>query len=124
MSTGFGRRASQDLARVGLTLAPRRGSGRRVLALSLLAIAAFAAGVGAGELVHEQTPAIVVRAPAAPPAELVQLRVQFEQARMGARVSDARSHELERQIDTLNQKLTESQDELSFFRKAREGKKH
>jgi hypothetical protein len=123
MSTGFGRRASQDLARVGLTLAPRRGSGPRVLALSLLAIAAFAAGVGAGELLHEQAPALVVRVPAGPSAELVQLRLQLEQARMGARVSDARSHELEHQIDTLNQKLTESQDELSFFRKAREGKK-
>ena len=32
--------------------------------------------------------------------------------------------ELEKQIDALNQKLTESQDELTFFRKAREGKKH
>ena len=31
---------------------------------------------------------------------------------------------LENQIDDLNQKLTEAQDELSFFRKAREGKKH
>jgi hypothetical protein len=43
---------------------------------------------------------------------------------MGLRLADARSHELERQIDALNQKLTESQDELTFFRKAREGKKH
>ena len=123
MSTAFGRRASQDLARVGLTLAPQRGSGRRVLGLSLLAIAAFAAGVGVRELLHEQAPPVVVRAPAGPSAELVQLRVQLEQARMSSRISDARSHELERQIDALNQKLTESQDELSFFRKAREGRK-
>jgi flagellar biosynthesis chaperone FliJ len=42
---------------------------------------------------------------------------------MGSRLSEARSHELERQIDTLNQRLTESQDELAFFRKAREGKR-
>ena len=41
---------------------------------------------------------------------------------MGLRVADARSQELERQIDALNQKLTESQDELTFFRKAREGR--
>jgi hypothetical protein len=40
------------------------------------------------------------------------------------RVADARGEELEKQIDALNQKLTESQDELTFFRKAREGKKH
>ena len=62
--------------------------------------------------------------PAAPTAELVQLRQQAEQARMGLRIADARSQELEKQIDALNQKLTESQDELTFFRKAREGKKH
>ena len=43
---------------------------------------------------------------------------------MGLRIADARSQELEKQIDELNQKLTESQDELTFFRKAREGKKH
>jgi hypothetical protein len=54
----------------------------------------------------------------------MQLRQQLEQARMGLRVADARSQELEKQIDALNQKLTESQDELTFFRKAREGKKH
>ena len=43
---------------------------------------------------------------------------------MGLRVADARSQELERQIDALNHKLTEAQDELTFFRKAREGRKH
>ena len=43
---------------------------------------------------------------------------------MGLRIADARSQELEKQIDELNQKLNESQDELTFFRKAREGKKH
>ena len=85
---------------------------------------AFAAGLGTGELLRERAPAVVVRAPAAPSAELVQLRQQLEQARMGLRVADARSQELEKQIDALNQKLTESQDELTFFRKAREGKKH
>ena len=76
------------------------------------------------ELVREHAPPIVVRAPAVPTAELVQLRQQLEQARMGLRVADARSDGLEKQIDALNQKLTESQDELTFFRKAREGKKH
>ena len=34
------------------------------------------------------------------------------------------AQELEKQIDALNQKLTESQDELTFFRKAREGREH
>jgi hypothetical protein len=124
VSTGFGQWATRDLTRIGLTLAPRRRSGRRAVATALLVVAAFAAGLGAGELLREQAPAAVVRAPLAPSPELLQLHQQLEQARMGLRVAAARSDELEKQIDALNQKLTEAQDELSFFRKAREGKKH
>ena len=124
VSIGFGHPATRDLTRVGLTLAPRRRSGRGALVAMALVAAAFAAGFATGELLRERAPEVVVRAPAAPTAELVQLRQQLEQARMGLRVADARSQELEKQIDALNQKLTESQDELSFFRKAREGKKH
>jgi uncharacterized protein HemX len=124
VTTGFGHKATRDLTRVGLTLAPRRRSGRRAAAVALLVVAGFAAGVGAGELLREQAAPVVVRAPAAPNPELAQLRQQLEQARMALRVADARSRELEKQIDGLNQKLTESQDELTFFRNAREGKKH
>ena len=124
VSIGFGQPATRDLTRVGLTLAPRRRSGRGALVAIVLVAAAFASGLATGELLRESAPAVVVRAPAAPTAELVQLRQQLEQARMGLRIADARSQELEKQIDALNQKLTESQDELSFFRKAREGKKH
>jgi len=124
IASGFGHQATRDLTRVGLTLAPRRRSGRGALVAVVLAATAFGAGIATGELLYERAPAAVVRAPAAPTAELVQLRQQLEQARMGLRVADARSEELEKQIDGLNQKLTESQDELTFFRKAREGKKH
>ena len=124
VSIGFGHPATRDLTRVGLTLAPRRRSGRGVMVAIVLAAASFAAGLATAELVRERMPEVVVRAPAAPTAELVQLRQQLEQARMGLRIADARSQELEKQIDALNQKLTESQDELTFFRKAREGKKH
>ena len=124
VSIGFGHQATRDLTRVGLTLAPRRRSGRGVMVTIVLAAASFAAGLATTELVRERAPEVVVRAPAAPTVELVQLRQQLEQARMGLRIADARSQELEKQIDALNQKLTESQDELTFFRKAREGKKH
>ena len=124
VSIGFGHKATRDLTRVALMLAPRRRSGRGALVAIVLVAAAFASGLATGELLRESAPAVVVRAPAAPTAELVQLRQQLEQARMGLRVADARSQELEKQIDALNQKLTESQDELTFFRKAREGKKH
>ena len=124
MSIGFAHGATRDLTRVGLTLAPRRRSGRGALAATVLVFTAFAAGLGTGEFLRERPAAVVVRTPAVPSAELAQLRLQLEQARMGLRVADARSQELEKQIDALNQKLTESQDELTFFRKAREGKKH
>ncbi|HSC63806.1 MAG TPA: hypothetical protein VLD35_09245 [Caldimonas sp.] len=124
MPIGFAPQATRNLTRVGLTLAPRRRSGQGVLVATVLVAAAFAAGVGGAELLVERAPAVVVRAPAAPSAELTQLRQQLEQARMALRVADARGVELEKQIDALNQKLTESQDELTFFRKAREGKKH
>ena len=124
VSIGFGHQATRDLTRVGLTLAPRRRSGRGVFVATLLVAAAFAAGLATGEVLREPAPAVVAHVPAAPTAELVQLRQQVEQARMGLRIADARSQELEKQIDALNQKLTESQDELTFFRKAREGKKH
>ena len=39
------------------------------------------------------------------------------------RVSEARGLELERQIDALNQRLRECQDDLAFLRKAHNGKR-
>jgi septal ring factor EnvC (AmiA/AmiB activator) len=126
---GFGRSASNDLARVGLTLArpPRRG--RWIVLAALLVVGAFAGGAALGELLREQllpvaTRAVVAAPTAAASGELQQLRQQLEQATMELRVAQARGQELERQIDALNQKLTESADQLTFFRKAREGRRH
>ena len=95
MAIGFGHQATRDLTRVGLTLAPRRRSGRGAAIAIVLAAASFAAGLATAELVRERAPEVVVRGPAAPTAELVQLRQQLEQARMGLRIADARSQELE-----------------------------
>ena len=124
MANGLARTATHDLTRIGLTLAPPPRRLRRFFAIVLLIGVAFAAGFGVHELLREPPPPIVVRTPAAPTAELVQVRQQLEQARLGLRVAEARGQELERQVDALNQKLNESQDELTFFRKAREGRKH
>jgi chromosome segregation ATPase len=55
-------------------------------------------------------------------AEIQPLKQQLDQARLALRLSSARSQELERQVDALNQRLRESTEELTFFRKAREGK--
>jgi hypothetical protein len=124
MPTGFGRTATRDLTHIGLTLAPRSRRGRWLMIVAALVVAALAAGLGAGELLRENAPPIVVRAPAPPSPELAQLRQQLEQSKAALRIAEARGQELERQVDSLNQKLTESQDELTFFRKARESRKH
>lgn len=50
------------------------------------------------------------------------LQKTLEQSRLEGRMAAAQSHELERQIDSLNRKLREQQDELAFFRKAGQGK--
>jgi chromosome segregation ATPase len=55
--------------------------------------------------------------------DLQQLQQAQEQARLQLRVAEARSQELEHQIDSLNQRLRESQEELTFFRKSRETKR-
>ena len=121
MSIGFGRGATRKLTHVGLTLAPVRRRGRWLVVPALVA-AALTAGVAIGHVLRDAPAPVVVQRPASPPAELAALRQQLEEARMALRVADARSQELERQIDALNQKLTESQDQLTFFKKAREGR--
>jgi len=118
------RSVHRDLTRVGLTLAPQRRAGRGLGLAALFVAAAFAAGVGASELLREPVKAPITAAAAAPSAEVVQLRQRLEQASLALRVADARSAALEHQIDALNQKLTQSEDELTFFRKARESRKH
>ncbi|MGZ5893492.1 MAG: hypothetical protein ACXWJ7_12845 [Caldimonas sp.] len=121
MSIGFRRSATQDLSRVGLTVAPEPRRGRWLFAV-LLALAMLAAGVAIGVVVRDRAVVAVVAPPAGAASEVQALRQELEQARLALRLSEARSHELERQIDALNQRLTASQDELTFFRKAREGK--
>lgn len=55
--------------------------------------------------------------------QVQQLQSELEQSLLRLRVSAARSQELERQIDALNRSLRESQEELTFFRRARDGKR-
>lgn len=53
---------------------------------------------------------------------LAQAAAQLAQARMSLKLSEARSRELEREIDTLHQRLNEVQESLVFFRKAQDQK--
>ena len=52
-----------------------------------------------------------------------QQQQMLDQARMALAMAQARGLELERQVDTLNQRLRETQEALAFFRKTRDGKR-
>ena len=121
MSIGFGRTSTQRLSHAGLVVAPQRRASRWWLRAAAVAVV-LSAGVAGGYLWRESA-ILPVEAPAATPAEVRALREQVEQGRLALRLSEARSRELERQIDTLNQQLAETQEQLTFFRKAREGKR-
>lgn len=121
MTIGFARTASQRLSHVGLVVAPRRRAGRRWIGAAAAAIV-LAAGIGAGWAWRESA-IVPTPAPAATAAEVRSLRDQAEQGRLALRLSQARSRELEHQIDSLNQQLAESQEQLAFFRKSRESRR-
>jgi hypothetical protein len=122
MSFGLGQTATRDLTHVGITLARQRRRGRWLLGPLLVGLA-LALGAAIGYLLHERAAPLVIAAPVAPAPELAPLRRELAEARMALQLSEARSHELERQIDALNQKLAESQEQLTFVRKAREGRR-
>ena len=119
MTTGFRRTASQRLSHTGLVVAPRR-AGRGWQVGAALALALASGGVG-GWLWREGRIAAVQAPPAtASPAEVRAQVDRIEQGSLALRLSQARGRELERQIEVLNQQLAESQEQLAFFRKARE----
>jgi hypothetical protein len=119
-AAGYRHSATRNLTHVGLAVMPERRRGRWLVA-PVLVVVALAAGAGIGWALRDRVPP-PVRPAVVGATELPALRQQLEQARLAARLSEGRSQELERQIDGLNQRLTASQDELTFFRKAREGK--
>jgi hypothetical protein len=122
MPFGLGRTPSRELTHAGITLARQRRRGRWLLAPLLLGLA-LALGAAIGYVLHEHAAPVVVARLAAPDPELAPLRRQLDEARLALQLSEARSHELERQIDVLTQQLAESLEQLTFVRKAREGKR-
>ena len=119
---GFGRIATRSLTQVSLELMPRRGA-RRWLLRSVLIVGALGAGAAVGVVGRDQAMA-ALQAPQvdATAAQIRPLREEIDQSRSALRLATARSQELERQVDTLNQRLREATEELTFFRKARESR--
>ena len=119
MANPSARATPNPLTRIRLVLSP--GAARRGrVGWAAVVVVALLAGAAAGHFVQ------IDAARPAPPdsgAALQQLKTlqhALEQTRLQLRAADARSHELERQIDSFNQRLRESQDELAFFRNARD----
>ena len=112
------RATPNPLTRIRLVLSP--GAARRGwVGWGAVVAAALLAGAAAGRFFWSDGPAAL---PDPGPAlqQLKTLQHALEQSRLQLRASDARSHELERQIDAFNQRLRECQEELTFFRNARE----
>ncbi len=112
--------AHADLARSRLVLSPG-GARRGWIVWCALILAALLAGAAGSHLYWSERFGQVQQQAAALDA-LRQLTQGLEQARLSLRVSDARSQELERQIDALHQQLHTCQEEVTFFRKVRDGK--
>ena len=115
------RAAPNSLARIRVVLAPGRARwGRAVWAA--LVVAALLGGAAASHVYWRERLVPLQRQPAAL-TDLQPLQHGLEQARLQLRMSDARARELERQVAALNQRLRESQEELTFFRTARDPKR-
>lgn len=120
-------RATERLTRTLLVLAPARGAaGWRTPMLA----AALVASVFVASHVHRDAlpwavapPAVAAGSAAAPAPDLRPWQQRVERAELALQLSRAHAQELERQVDALNQRLREVQEELAFFRKTREGKR-
>ena len=127
MSPRLRRKATRELTRIRLVLSPRRNHGGwfafSALLVGTLSIAATARFVPGAELPFGMPAAAAAPLTAASLDGSKLLEKRLEQARLTLSVSEARGQELERQIDALNHRLRETQDELTFFRKTREGKR-
>jgi len=112
--------APSHLARVSLELSLGNANRARWLWCAAL-VGALGAGAAATDAYWRQRLAPLQRQ-AQSLRDTQPLLDAVEQSRLQLRVSQARGQELEHQIDSLNKSLHECQEELTFFRKARDGK--
>ena len=121
MPIRLNRRASREITRTVLVLSPRGASAGAWARVLLVVAALLAVAVAAWIYLNPHESAVQQHASA---LEQVQtLQHELEQSRLMQRIAAARSQELEREIDVLHRTLRDSQDELTFFRKAQGGKR-
>jgi septal ring factor EnvC (AmiA/AmiB activator) len=118
MSNPSARATPNPLTRIRLVLSPGAAWRGRV-GWSVVVVAALLAGAAAGHFLWIDGP-VALPDSGAPLQQLKTSQHALEQSRLQLRAADARSQELERQIDAFNQRLRECQEELTFFRNARD----
>jgi uncharacterized protein HemX len=117
MGTGLPPRATHALTHADLVLAPPRT--RRWPLTLLLMLAALALGA-AGSFAWWRLQPVDHRALQALTAQQRALQQQLDEAKLALRMAQGKAEGLERTIDALNRQLGECQEQLTFFRKARE----
>jgi hypothetical protein len=99
---------------VDCVIAPRpRNMLRAAVALGVATLVAAAAWLHGWRMAHD------LLAPTSGTDPGVALRQQLGEADAALKMEQSRSRELERQIDALNKRLVESQEQLTFLRKSR-----
>jgi len=121
VSIGLKRTSSQELTHVGLVLSPRQTARRRLVQV-LLPTGALMMGVSMGFLGRAAAHPIAPPPPPDASSEVRLLQQQLDEARSALRLARAHGQELEHQIDALNQRVRDTTVELTFVKKAREGK--
>ena len=116
------RAVTRDLTRLGLVLTPGVVRGRWVARCALVVLGVLAGAAAIRVYDETQSTRTAPLSVAAPATDTAPLKQQLEQSQLTLRVAESRSQELERQIATLVQQLRESQEELTFFKKTRDGK--
>lgn len=120
----IGGKATRELARKRLVVSTPRGAGKAMwLGAIGLGVAAVVAGSEVAGRWHAAEAALIHSATLPAPASgladaAAGSQQKLDNALLDLKLAQSRSKELERQIDTLNQRLRESQEELTFFRKA------
>jgi len=121
MPIRLSQRATRRLTRTVLVLSPRSASAGWWTRSALAAVALLAVAAAAQMLLSQRESSVQDHTSAL--QQVQSLQHELEQSRLMQRVAAARSQELEREIDELHRTLRESQDELTFFRKAQGGKR-
>ena len=135
LSTPAVRAPRGDLSRGRLVLSLGGGRRGRIggIVRAVLVVAAFGAGVGVSQLcglvqglvhrpMHAKEPLAAPPGQAPGSTDPAPPSPALDQARLELRLAAAHGQELERQVDTLNQRLREAQEALTFFRKTRDAR--